>query len=69
MMKNLQMLNRKASRELRLFSHSRTKVWEQFPEGQLRGLGLPQLYRHRQLQCRANRWLLHILCRKILMPA
>jgi hypothetical protein len=69
MMKNLQMLNRKASRELRLFSHPRTKVWERFPGGLLRELGLPQLYRHRQHLRRANRWLLRIPCRKILTPA
>ena len=55
MTKNLQTLNQKASRELRLFSHPKTKVWGQFPGGLLRELGLPQLYRHRQHLRRVNR--------------
>ena len=69
MTRNLQTLNQKASRELRLFSHPKTKVWGQFPGGLLRELGLLQLYRHRQHLRRANRWLLRIPCRKILTPA
>ncbi len=82
MTKNLQTLNRKANRELQLFSQPLTKVQEQFPGDQprepsqrrhdlrrLRGLGPLQLYRHRQLQRRANRSLLRIPCRKILMLA